>query len=245
MSKGWIKTYRSLLEWEWYQNTNVLRVFLHCLLKANHKDRQWQGIVVKRGSFITSYQNLANELSGRQSRFSVQQVRTALTKLKLTGEITIKTTSKYTLVEVNNWDRYQEDERENNTAITNKQQSNNNQVTTNKNDNNEKNERSNIRFAPPSLEDINKYLEEAGIEISASAFCDFYSSKGWMVGRNKMKDWKAAVRNWARRNKKTEEEPKVDYSEQHERTKNCKVCNGSAYLQSETGDMTPCECIKN
>ena len=58
------------------------------------------------------------------------------------------------------------------------------------------------RFVPPSLEEVQSYCSERGNGIDAQAFIDFYSSKGWMVGKTKMADWKAAVRTWESRNKK-------------------------------------------
>ena len=60
-------------------------------------------------------------------------------------------------------------------------------------------EKDNIkRFAPPTVEDVNAYCREKGYSVDAERFVDFYESKGWMVGKNRMKDWKAAVRNWNR-----------------------------------------------
>ena len=55
------------------------------------------------------------------------------------------------------------------------------------------------RFVPPTLSDVQKFISEKGYTINASAFVDFYESKGWMIGKNKMKDWKAAVRTWQRK----------------------------------------------
>ena len=52
------------------------------------------------------------------------------------------------------------------------------------------------RFAPPSVADVNDYINEKGYQVDADAFVGFYESNGWMVGKNKMKDWKAAVRTW-------------------------------------------------
>lgn len=52
------------------------------------------------------------------------------------------------------------------------------------------------RFIPPSLEDVQSYIGEKGYTVDAESFVNFYESKGWMVGKNKMKDWKAAVRTW-------------------------------------------------
>ncbi len=55
-------------------------------------------------------------------------------------------------------------------------------------------------FAPPTPDDVCAYCQQQGYDIDAQYFCDFYAKKGWMVGKNKMKDWKAAVRNWVRNN---------------------------------------------
>ena len=57
------------------------------------------------------------------------------------------------------------------------------------------------RFAPPSVEEVKEYCDERQNGIDAQAFVDFYESKNWMIGKNKMKDWKACVRTWERRNK--------------------------------------------
>ena len=57
------------------------------------------------------------------------------------------------------------------------------------------------RFTPPTLSEVQAYVNEKGYHIDAESFIDFYASKGWMVGKNKMKDWKAAVRTWEKRRK--------------------------------------------
>ena len=55
------------------------------------------------------------------------------------------------------------------------------------------------RFTPPTPEEVMDYAFEKGLSIDAEKFCDYYESNGWKVGRNPMKDWRAAVRNWAKR----------------------------------------------
>lgn len=55
-------------------------------------------------------------------------------------------------------------------------------------------------FTPPPLSDVSQYCQERNNNIDPQRFIDFYESKGWMIGKNKMKDWKAAVRNWERSN---------------------------------------------
>lgn len=57
------------------------------------------------------------------------------------------------------------------------------------------------RFAPPTVDEVREYCDAIGKNVDAVRFVDFYASKGWMVGKTKMKDWRAAVRNWASRDK--------------------------------------------
>lgn len=52
------------------------------------------------------------------------------------------------------------------------------------------------RFSAPTLEDVRAYVSEKGYNMSAEAFFNHYEANGWMVGRNKMKNWKAAVAQW-------------------------------------------------
>lgn len=57
------------------------------------------------------------------------------------------------------------------------------------------------RFVPPTIEEVREYCKERDNNVDAERFVDFYSAKGWMVGKNKMKDWKACVRTWEKRDK--------------------------------------------
>lgn len=78
------------------------------------------------------------------------------------------------------------------------------------------NEKSIKRFTPPSLEEVTSYCSERKNQVDPQRFIDFYASKGWMVGSNKMKDWKAAVRNWeardSQRHQETDDLPFYDSS---------------------------------
>lgn len=65
------------------------------------------------------------------------------------------------------------------------------------------------RFSPPTPDDVSAYALEKGYVIDAEAFCDFYTSKGWKVGKDSMKDWQAAVRNWVRRDKEDGKTPQA------------------------------------
>lgn len=57
------------------------------------------------------------------------------------------------------------------------------------------------RFSPPTVEDVSAYCKERGNNVNPERFVDFYASKGWKVGQNPMKDWKACVRTWEQRDK--------------------------------------------
>ena len=57
------------------------------------------------------------------------------------------------------------------------------------------------RFTPPTVDEVKAYCDERGNSVDPERFVDFYASKGWMVGKTKMKDWKATVRNWERSEK--------------------------------------------
>ena len=85
MEVGYIKISRKILEWQWYSNQNVKNLFIHCLLKANFKEKKWQNITIKRGEFVTSLKNLSSELG-----LSTGQIRNAIRKLQTTNEIKAK-----------------------------------------------------------------------------------------------------------------------------------------------------------
>ncbi|WP_100613607.1 helix-turn-helix domain-containing protein [Confluentibacter citreus] len=133
---GFIFLHRDFLEWEWYQNSEVSRLFIHLLLKANFTDKKWQGINVERGQLITSSNHLATDLN-----LSVQKIRTALKKLESRGYITRKTTNKFTLITIVNYSIRQTisslSNKQNTTQRTNPQLSNNKQSTTTKESNKE------------------------------------------------------------------------------------------------------------
>jgi len=121
---GYISLHRKLLDWEWYNDNNTKILFIHCLLKANWEDKNWQGSLIKRGSFITSIETLSNELN-----LTFQNIRTSLSKLEKTNEIVKNSTNKNTLLTIVKYDDYQNLENK----VTNEQQTTNKQLTTTNN----------------------------------------------------------------------------------------------------------------
>ena len=106
MDEGYIKLFRKMTSWEWYSDIVIKTVFLHCLLKANYKDKRWKGHFIKRGQFITSYPNMAKECN-----LSIHQVRRAISALCSTGEITHSPQARFSIITVVGYDSYQSDGR--------------------------------------------------------------------------------------------------------------------------------------
>ena len=103
LNQGYIKLYRSLLDWEWYQDVNVKVLFIHLLMSVNYESKKWRGILIERGQLVTSLSNLSLE-----TKLSVKQIRTALKKLKSTGEVVTHSASGFTKIYIQNFDKYQE-----------------------------------------------------------------------------------------------------------------------------------------
>jgi len=148
---GWVKLHRQILEWEWYSDNNCFRLFLHLLLKANHKERRFKGMELEIGTIVTS-----RDLLARETGLTGQQIRTALNKLILTNEITSVSSPQGTIIQIVNYEKYQIATNE----ITNEQPTSNQRITTN---NNVKNNKENTyrRFAHLSLsfQEYNKLAE--------------------------------------------------------------------------------------
>jgi len=139
--QGWIKLHRQLLDWEWYDDINTTRLFVHLLLVANHDDKNWRGIEIKRGQRLTSLDKLSKETG-----LSVSQIRTCLKKLKSTSELTSKSHSQHTVFTIENYDSYQGSDKPDDKPVTYESQASDKPVTTNKNDKKENNEKNNDRF---------------------------------------------------------------------------------------------------
>ena len=119
MNKGFIKFYRNITEWEWYDNDVIFRVFFHLVATVNWKEKKWHGVTVKRGQIITTVASLADQLN-----YSTQQIRTALKNLQLTGEIKVEShKNKFTIITIVNYGKYQENNKQLTNAKTDKQKS--------------------------------------------------------------------------------------------------------------------------
>lgn len=212
MSKGgYISLHRQILDWEWFRDTNTLALFIYLLLSANYTDSRFMGKKIRRGQVVTSLGTMAEKTG-----LSIQNVKTSLKHLILTGEITNESNRKCRIITIVKYDEYQKVTNDLTEELTSNQQTTNKQLTNsqqhhNKNNKNNKGINNNTltgvgpraqRFVPPTVEEVVAFCEEAGITIDAERFVGYYESIGWKVGRNPMKDWKAAARSWAQRDRK-------------------------------------------
>ena len=154
---GWIKIHRKLLNWEWYNDINCRLLFLHCLLMANFEEGKWRGIVIERGSFVSSLANLS-----QSSGLTIQELRTSLTKLKSTCELTCKPHSEYTVFIVVKYNDYQDSNTPTNIQPTRNQHATNTEATCIKEDKElkkNKEEKEISRVSPDKLSLFLSWLE--------------------------------------------------------------------------------------
>lgn len=203
---GWIKIHRKFLDWEWYDDANVFRLFVHLLLNANYEPSKYRGVVLAPGSVLTG-----RILLSEQTGLSQQQIRTALDKLKSTNEITIKTSNKSSIISIVSWNEYQEDNQQNNKQITNDQPTDNQRITTSKEGKEGNNGKSIGEPILPKNKRGTRIPEDwvlpdewkawaisqgANAKLEGEKFYDYWIAK---PGQGGVKlDWAATWRNWIR-----------------------------------------------
>ena len=215
---GFIVIDRKITSWKWWGNTYAMSVWLYILMRANWKDGYWAatGEEVKRGSFITSMAKMASELN-----LNRRTIKHWLNVFKTDGQIDYECTARYTRITVMKYGLYQSLDNYSAqldaqpsaqpSAQLNAQLNAHNRTKqpvnqeTNKPIKNKKSscrgKASASRFTPPTLNELTDYAHEIGFDsLNAQYFLDYYESKGWMIGKNHMKSWKAAVRTWKTRN---------------------------------------------
>ncbi len=199
--EGWIKLHRQITEhWIW-KDPVKFQWWIDMLLMANHADAKvnigYELFECKRGQSILSLKSW-----GERWGVSKDTVRNFFVLLSKDNMIISENLQKSTRITICNYDTYQNDlhaEQTQSKRLTNAKQT---QAHPNKNDKNENNDKNidirekSKRFIPPTPEEIKIYCSERNNNVDYQKFFDFYQAKGWMVGRNKMKDWKASVRTW-------------------------------------------------
>lgn len=217
--EGWVTLHRKFLQWEWFDIPEMVKFFIYLLLMAGHSERKYRGIQLQRGEIITSTPTMMKD-----TKLSEQQIRTCIKRLKSTGEITCKSTNKFTIITICNYDRYQSEDLttngqnngQPNTQATDKQRTNNGllyDIRIVNNNETIKQLNNNISLCTDSAhtrEDKErdeifkifflKNFDRPAYEVER--FYNHYEAQGWDRGNGrKITDKIAAARNWEQEDK--------------------------------------------
>lgn len=210
---GWIKLHRKIMDNPFYLSEPFTRMqaWIDLLLLANHKEGffyvRGNKVIIKRGQVGTSSRTLASRW-----QWSRGKVERFLKELEESNQIEPQKNNVITLLSICNYDEYQSSEPQTEPQTDHRKTTDEPQTDPNKNVNKEKNKKNdnNIgkaetakRFTPPTIEEVQIYISEKGYSVDAEKFVAFYQSKNWMVGKNKMKDWRAAILTWEKSDKQT------------------------------------------
>jgi hypothetical protein len=196
---GWIKIHRKFLDWEWFNKSEAVHLFMYLTLKANHKDGQWQGIDIKKGQFVTSFGKISADTG-----ISLQTIRTLLKKFEKTNEINIQTTNKYSVITICKYECYQQETDETNEQLTNKQQTTNNQLTTNKN--NKNNKEINIYRSFANLQLTFEQFEQLNKDFSKQQIDSILDEIENYKGNKKYSSLYLTAKKWLNKNQPTQQE---------------------------------------
>ena len=153
----------SFLEWEWFGNADMVKLFLYLLLRASDRDKRWQGIVIRKGQLVTSRSELSKETG-----ISERTLRTCLGRLQESGEINIKSTKHFSTITICNYDSYQGGK------IESDQQPTNNRPTTDQQPTNTAKEKeSQKENNPPHTPSLKEKIKE---KENADALAPYLSS---------------------------------------------------------------------
>lgn len=209
--EGWISLDRQIWSnWVWSDKPfSRGQAWIDMLLLANHQDNKFalgnELVECERGEFITSEIKLMERWG-----WSKTKVRSFLKLLQDDKMIVKKTDHKKTAIKLVNYSVYQdsqttkEPKKNHEETIKKPKKDTNNNVN---NDNNENNKKSVSRFTPPTPEEVKEYCQQRGNKVDPNRFVDFYEARGWIAGKTKMKDWKAAVRTWEKYDNGKQQKP--------------------------------------
>nr|DAH05003.1 MAG TPA: replisome organizer [Caudoviricetes sp.] len=195
MDNTFIKLSRKIQSWRWYQDANTMRVFVHILLNANVYDHDFENITVKRGQWVTSVNKISEQLN-----ISTRSIRTALNHLKSTNEVAIKTTPKYSIITVKNYNQYQKVTK----CSTINRQTDDKQVTNDRQQYKKGKERKRREERDvPSFSEVEQFARTENLNVDAKKFFDYYKERKWQIADKPIDDWKSLLKIWSKNEHKT------------------------------------------
>lgn len=182
-----VKIDRNILNWRWIRSPNTLAVWLWLILKANIKPHDFENETIERGQVATSRKTIAAGLG-----LTERQVRTALEHLKASGEVSVKTRSKYQVISILRYDEYQTDKSGNTSGKSPAEvRQKSGRCPQSKNDKEGPTDQERRRiYIPPSVADVEAFAAAEGLALDARAFVDYNTARGWKG----VTDWRPLVR---------------------------------------------------
>lgn len=208
-NNGWIKLYRSLLDNPIVcKDTEYFTIWAYILLKATRQDTpaifKGEKITLKPGQLLIGRQAISNHFGGKSS-LSESKVQRVLKTLEIEQQIEQQTSNKNRLITVINWELYQDNEQQIEQRVNNQRTTTEQQLNTNKNirskEVKEEVLKECVKPSHPPLQEIIDFCNQNKFIMDPEQFYNYEESKGWKVGNIPMKDWKAACRNWEKREK--------------------------------------------
>lgn len=205
MVNGWAKLYRSIFNWEYYEDDKIFKTFITLLLLANWKDKKWQGVMIKRGQFATSRSQLARKLG-----YSESTIERILSKLQESGNITIKANKQFRVITICKYETWQKDNYVDDTTTDTSNDTSNDTLTDTSNDTQLKNIRSKERkkeeyyITDTNLKSLNEWEQPLTkdqakkIETKYSDYGDILESYLFKIAnwKGKNKSVYLTLRNW-------------------------------------------------
>lgn len=194
MQEGYIKLYRCILDCSWSKQPDFVAVWVYCLLRANYNPaeivtRGGSAVHLEPGQFITSREQISLQTGVQESK-----VERILKVFKSEQQIEQENKGKFRVISITNWNKYQGREQQIEQQTNSKRTANEHKQEGK--EGKEKNKEGAKRFCPPTLEEVSVYCTERNRGVNPNKWHDHYTAKNWMIGKNKMRDWKAAVRTW-------------------------------------------------
>jgi hypothetical protein len=196
MINGYVRIYRTLTQKGYYSRSEYVHLWVHLIMKATYQDREYlfNGAIqnLEPGQFITGRKQLSKETG-----ISETTIERILSLFESEHQIGQQKNNKFRIISILNWNEYQTDGQQNGQQTDSKRTANGHLADTNNKENKDKNVK---KFIIPSIDEVSFYCSERRNKINPEIFFNHYQANGWMVGKNKMKDWKAAIITWEGRN---------------------------------------------
>lgn len=205
MNNGFIKLFRCIEDSFFWNDSQAVHLWIQLLLSANHKDKEMllsgEKVIIKSGHFVCSRNTLSLKTGINESK--IQRILKVFESEQMIEQ---QVNSKYRMISISNWNKYQGSEQVNEQQVNSKRTADEQQMNTNNNDKNEKNEEKKEKVSkdtkkkdkPSGLLPVYFQFMILGLTpdkaiLKAEKFYSHYQSNGWKVSKNPMKDWKAAT----------------------------------------------------